>query len=936
MKKCFFIINILLLLCAIVFGKYHPEIEWLVIKDKKFQVVFPRGYEKEARYTLIKSRQFYRKLQSLWGMEVKGKIKILLTDVYDESNGSATFFPFNRIEIYLFNPMPDTPMGSYRVWIDLVLSHEMTHIFNMNSGSGFTYFMRKIMGSNPIFYPMIYAPVWAIEGLAVYAESRLTTGGRLNTTDYKVMLSCITSGHNLPSTGHLYGEPTDWPGPIAKYIYGAAFIQFLAENYGEDKVTKFVKHYARCPIPLIITSDLNSFSLTVSRRFQNIFGKNLYTLWNEFIDNIHLKQEPPVGKIKVLTTSGIYKKFPVAGDNARIYYVNSNYREFPGIYEMDLKLGKSRRLIKKSGITGLFYDKKGKKLYFSATDYYKSYYIYSDIYEMDIKTRRVNQLTRGCRLFHPVIKGDLVYCIKRERSSSYLAFLNLKGEKEKIISSRFSAMAYPAISPDGNRIAVSIKRKNKNWRIGLFTSEGKLIKDLKAGTVKSYYPVWKNSNELYFILENEDNYRLACFNLKTGITTVYNDPQIPAVRHFSILLNNQDAVVSFFDANGFNLGRINLSDLESEKISPDEIKDHRQKACQSPTDDLQSVKTEKYRFLRDLFPRYFSLSYRSAGNDVQPGIYLSGNDILSKHSFEFESYYGIKTHTFNWKFSYTFDGFYPTLVFNYNDYTDLHQTADNVDYTLRQREIEFITFYPLIFKSKYRTWLYSNVYFEKVTDDLGDNEGNHSLNLNGIKLGILFNSSKRYYDSISRSDGFRLSLSYSRDLKFLGSDHEINTAALEYKHYLSIFRPNVLAIRFTISDSWGKAKRLFYMGGNQPYISHGVAGDNLFKLMRGYSEGYFSGTGGYLLNLEYRIALFKIEKAFLLSRSLERFYLNLFADIGNLWGKEKKVNPSASLGLEFNLAALLGDLRYVFSAGIAIGQNPYHKPVFYFRIGNSF
>jgi outer membrane protein assembly factor BamA len=126
------------------------------------------------------------------------------------------------------------------------------------------------------------------------------------------------------------------------------------------------------------------------------------------------------------------------------------------------------------------------------------------------------------------------------------------------------------------------------------------------------------------------------------------------------------------------------------------------------------------------------------------------------------------------------------------------------------------------------------------------------------------------------------------------------------------------------------------MGGSTSYPGYGLAGDDLFELMRGYPAGFFRGSGGYLLNLEYRVALFKIEKAFFLSRGLERVYLNLFTDVGNLWVKEREINPAFSIGAELSLALLIGDFRFVLSGGIAVGRNPHHDPVVYFRIGNSF
>jgi hypothetical protein len=925
-----------------LYSKYHPGIRWFEISDSggKFSVVFSPGYEKEAWYTLNKAGELYGKLQKLWGMDVKGKIKILLTDVHDLSNGSATFFPFNRIELYLFSPLPDSPLGGSGEWIDLVLSHEMMHIFMMNAGSGFTFFLRKIMGTNPALYPLLYAPVWMQEGLSVVAESQLNDGGRLHTADYKIMLDRLTSAGEIPSLGHIYGEPTDWPGAVGKYFYGAAFFQFLAKQYGEDKVRELVLHYARVPFPLIISGSSTPFELTVSRRFRNIFNKDLTVLWREFIESIPVTPSDS-GKVLPLTVSGMGKGYPAVGDKDVVYYVESNYKEYPGIYRLDLRSGKTEALLKRAGINGLFYCPVQKKLYFSAVDYYKTYYTYSDIYALDLSTGNVNRLSKGRRLFHPV-SGDTVdgretlYCIKRDGTSSYLARLDTANGMETVLSPGYSGLAYPALSPDGRQAAVSVKENGENWRIALFTGEGRFIRFITSGGTRSYYPVWKNERELYFITEYNERYRPARIDLETGKTVIYDDAGLPSVRYFSPLSHrddgNEEAVISFFNARGLDLGRVDMSKLESMDI-PGITGTDAGETGPSGEAEQKSLKARKYRFFRDLLPKYFSPFFRSAGEEVQPGVYFSGTDILSKHSYASEGYYGLKSHTFNWAFDYTFDGFYPTLMFRYSDLTDLHRDGGGDEYNYRTRKMKFIGLMPLVSRLKFQVSLYSSIYFERVNSEWGEGQ---ELNLNGVKVGILLNSAKTYYDSISLSDGFRLALSYSRDLEFLGSDHEINTAALEFRHYLAVFRPNVLAVRFALSDSWGKAKRLFFMGGVEPYSGYSLAGDSIFELMRGYPSGYFSGTGGYLLNLEYRAGLFKIEKPFFLSRSLERVYLNVFADIGNMWTEKRVIEPAVSLGAELNLAALIGDFRYVFSVGAAFGMNPSHDAVFYIRIGNSF
>ncbi|MFC2155428.1 hypothetical protein ACFLRB_02925 [Acidobacteriota bacterium] len=199
----------------------------------------------------------------------------------------------------------------------------------------------------------------------------------------------------------------------------------------------------------------------------------------------------------------------------------------------------------------------------------------------------------------------------------------------------------------------------------------------------------------------------------------------------------------------------------------------------------------------------------------------------------------------------------------------------------------------------------------------------------------LFTSLKKYYDSISYADGVSFTLSYALENKFSES-FIINTLAFEYRQFLSVFRSNVFALRFAVSDSWGEGRRLFYMGGAESKDGFSIAGSNMFTLMRGFPRGYFSGYGGYLLNLEYRLSLFKVERVFTVIRSIHRVYLTLFSDIGNLWCYDKRINPTYSYGFEINVVAHIGDGKFTFSGGAAVGKHPRSGPVYYLRMGRSF
>jgi hypothetical protein len=936
---------ITIIFTALIFPKHHPDIKWREIAGPRFIVVFPQGYENEASYTLETAHQLYGDLIEIWKTSppLRGKIRILLSDIYDQSNGSATFFPYNQIEIYLFTPPPDSTIGSGKDWIRLVLTHELTHIITFNYGSGLTYFLRGILGAHPILYPTIYIPNWMMEGIAIFAESRLNAGGRLNTPDYKILLKYISQSDSMPNWRSIWGDPTPWPGSASRYLYGAAFTAYLAETYGIEKIRQLILYYARRPVPLASTSDGSPLILNTRRRFKQVFKKDIAALWKEFLQYTHAayagggnSDASPVAPITFLTRDGKYKRHPLLTAGGVIYYVDRDYRQYPGIYQLDSRTGKRKRLLKKTGVTGLHYARGENKIYFSAADNYRFFYHYNDIYVLAPRTGSVRRLSRGRRLSHPVKgpgKPGVIYCVKRQRAASYLAALDPGTGRERILSRGFDGLAHLAISPDQRYIAASLKPRNKPWGIALFNLDGKLERFLTEGGEKSYYPVWKNENELFFVHRQGDRYQLASLCLRDSAVYIYSAPRLHDLRYFSLSPGGRRLAASFFDANGYNLGIVELETLEKKQAPPVSAPG----AIVSPPPRSRGHKIKSYNFPRELAPKYIDFNYRYAGMEIQPGISLSGHDLLLRHQFTFQGFYGFKSRTPNIAFTYTYDGLYPTLSLSYSDLTDLENRITSAGVAHNERKLKLSALFPLFIKERSQVYLYGDAHLEWIQDKYPFFSYERRSSLSGTTLGIFYNTAQRYYDAISLSDGQELSLSYAREsMSVKDGGRNINTAALEYKRYITLHRPNVLALRLAVVDSWGERKRIFHMGGARSYSGFHTADSGLLELMRGFPLGYFSGTGGCLFNLEYRVSLLKIERVFTVSRSIERLYLSFFADIGSVWHDKKIVSPSYSLGAELNLLLYLGDIKFNVCGGAALGRRPGHSPILYLRIGNSF
>jgi hypothetical protein len=931
-------------MCLTVFihPKYHPDIKWRQIRKDKFQIIYPHGYEAEAIYTLESAATVYSQLREIWGNEIKGTIRILLSDARDYANGSATFFPFNLIEIYLFNPQPDGYLSNYRDRIRISLSHEMTHLFNMNAGSKFTYFLRKYLGTNPVLFPVIIAPVWLMEGWAIYGESLLNEWGRLNTPEFDILLGHIAGARKVPRWPYIFGDSTAWPASSTPYLYGAKFIQYLEGLYGQEKIRGLLRQYSRYFIPITFKKNMHLVPLTIRNRFKRVFHRDLHDLWREFVASINVREagwgrwDNPERVIERLSDEGMFNQYPIFLDKNNIIFFHRDFRQFPGLYQMNLLTGKKRKVLRKAEIGSMFLDRVSGEVYLSANNYYQSFYIYSDLYHFSPHTGRLQRLSKGQRLSSPIVIDGTIICVKRDKTRSYLVEFQPGTGKTNTLSRGYEALAFLSPSPDGKRIAVSLKQYRKNWVIGVFDRKGKLLKMIGDGQYKTYYPQWKNHRDLFFISEYKRQYRLMSYNTESAELTLFEKSHLPSIKYFSFLPGTNTLIGSFYDANGYNLGTMDLNRLNIRSLQRPHLKEVEVRKRESPKD----FEDTPYSPLPDLLPKYFSPLFRYGGNEVQPGIYFTGNDAVGRHSMSLEAYYGIESRSANVVFDYIYDRFTPSFQLHFSNLTDWDTSASKGEFIQENRKLAFIGMFPLRTSIERQLRVYGDIHFEHYRDHYTLTGEQFEGQYNGIRLGLVNNTSRRYYDSLSLNDGSWTSLSYSHELKLLGSEYNIQSASLEHRHYSPFFRPDVFALRLAVADSWGDGRRIYYMGGATSQAGNIIGGNQLFKLMRGYPSGYFIGTGGWLMNLEYRIALVKIEKVFLLFRSFERIYISLFSDIGNVWGIgdfiEKKIDPSYSFGVELNLIAYIGRDKYNICAGVAAGHNPDHKPVFYVRLGNSF
>ena len=317
---------------------YPPSYRWQTITTPHFLIHYHQGLEETGARTAVLAEEIHAALTPLMGWEPKDRTHVILTDNIDASNGSATFFPNNRIEIFVSAPGadPSSPLEFYDDWLELVLTHEYAHILHLDQAFDTTASIRRVFGRNPLTFPNAYSPLWLIEGFATLVESEMTEAGRLKGTYVDMVLRTSAIEGTWFTEAQASGLTAAWPGGSARYFYGAKFLEYVARTEGMERVREFFHEYASSPIPFRV--ELTSL---------DIFGRSfneMYDVWSQAARRDYLNQHKDLVRQgltsrEVLTNLGFETKYAVVSPNGRYvaYGQSSGPYESPTLRVFDLQ-----------------------------------------------------------------------------------------------------------------------------------------------------------------------------------------------------------------------------------------------------------------------------------------------------------------------------------------------------------------------------------------------------------------------------------------------------------------------------------------------------------------------------------------------------------------------------------------------------------------------
>jgi len=408
-----------------------PSLRWRTLDTAHFSVHFAEHTLTQAQTVAEVAESVYPRVTGWLKWEPESRTQIVVLDSLDLSNGYASPLPFNFIGIIL-SPPDEGELLQNREWLELVLTHEFTHVVHLDKASRAPLVMRRIFGRAPPYFllffpntlPNVWGPNWVKEGLAVYAESDWNKGwGRLGQSHFEGMMRAETARGPI-SLRELHAEGRGFP-HNRDYLYGSYFFLFLGERYGPQAIVNYVENYSDNFFPYRMHS--NTVAIT---------GKPQDALWLEYEEWLRARfaakaqdpgRRPDQGGEIIARAYSLTS--PLLTRESERWYVQGDGYTLPKVMRQAAG-GEVEPVLEIELMTRLWASPRGEVL-LSKLEICRNYNYYYDLYRL-VPKGDLHRLTDCGRFrFAAPLEDGRIVAIRVMNGEAEVLLLNSRGEPER-------------------------------------------------------------------------------------------------------------------------------------------------------------------------------------------------------------------------------------------------------------------------------------------------------------------------------------------------------------------------------------------------------------------------------------------------------------------------------------------------------------------------
>lgn len=905
-----------------------PSYDWKTIETAHFSIHYPKYLKNIATDFAPKAEGIHRRLSPIMQYVPTMKTNVVIVDNYDVGNGWATVYPNNLITLYVTGTSSNLNPYSYSEWLSYVFTHEYTHILHMEIVEGGAIMTRLFFGR--VLFPNMINPGYILEGYAVYMESHHGDGGRIYNPHFEALMRMDVIENNMKTISQAGIATIRWPGRNLWYVYGAYFVEYLGERYGEDKLVELSHKYG----------DFVLYD-AIDNCYRRIFGNTLEGLWEEWKE--HMREKYHVQKIEIeehglspyerITKSGYFNLQPTFSDSSNvIYFLHQDFESYPAIKRLDLSNKKESTIIEASA-----YDDNmnivSDQLVFSKITSYKNYYYYKDLYLYDLKYRKLKRLTYGDRAADPSLSsdGNKIVFARMSQGTRSLWIMDLVSGKKFQIGDRSKNVSYysPVFSTDSRMIAVAkwVKGRQSISLVNLennqetehilngmcgnptFSSDGKyLLFDSDRSGVSNIYAYRLSDHKIFQV---------------TNVLGIATMPDVSPDQSKIAFVN--------YTSLGYDIAVVPYNPTGWREIDIPAIVEKEEKEVSKNL--MVSTRDTNYNPLPSLSPKLWMPFSVEDENGSHTSIFSMGFDALQQHYYQGQISYDWTAERPIYQLSYVNNQFLPQISLMAMDFPFAYSWDNNTTtyWERYKNQSVSLAFSDQAVLADYDAQSFivgfENINLTNITTlstisiqpNLGD--------IKGVSLGYRYYSSRTYQKSISPEDGIDISLTTKIFSKQLGGDYDFTNHILSSSQYFkTIFPQHILALSETGFLSTGD--QLVQSNFTWRYVS-----------VRGYPSTTFQGSKAGRVSMQYRFPISYPEYGMSYGYTFfDRIYGDLFLEAGGAtYGSLSQMPWRKSVGIDLTLKTLNGFsfIPMAFTLTYARGLDVGGENKIYFSIAGS-
>jgi hypothetical protein len=914
-----------------------PSLRWRTLDTEHFSVHFAEHYRSQAQVVAEVAESVYPRITGWLKWKPESRTQIVVLDSLDFSNGYASPFPFNFIGIIL-SPPDEGELLQNREWLELVLTHEFTHIVHLDQARGPAGALRRIFGRYlvlplpftllfPSGFPNLLEPNWMIEGLAVYSESDWNRGyGRLGQSHFEGMMRA-ENARGLRSLAEVNAEGRGFP-LNRDYLYGSYFFLFLAERYGPDAIPRYVETYSGRWFPFRVHSTPRL-----------VTGKAMDELWLEYNQWLNARfagkpgREPDRGGDIIVHDWSITS--PLRTPRGDRWYVQGN--GYTRRKLMRQTLGGDVEAVRNAESGTRLAAFPDGELLLSQPEICNNYNYYYDLYRLG-RGDRLSRLTRCGRFrFAAPIEDGRIAAIRVVSGEAEVVLLNSRGELERPLYRAASGEALTGLAAKGETVVVTSLR-GERWSL-VEIAEGKSSVLVSDRAVKHSPRFGDSASEIYFVADygNVDN----VWSWRRGDRSLarWTDAR-NGVKEISAPLSGE-MLVTTIEADGDVLRVLSLPG------APLEVRQAAAEAAPSaapPVGASPPGEDRPYSAWSSLRPRYWLPSGYAADGALALGLATGGQDALGLHQYALAPLYEITQHQALGSAAYVYDNRHGLLL--NRTMTVKASTANNQKSTGRDIQAydidetaQWVSLWRhLRFNVRYYWGLGGALDRETLHDLAAGTSTPRDERVLGLVSGV--DTRREQFLSEGPSQGQLLRL-FAETSNGLRGAYSGNFYRGDWRAYLPAGK-TVVSLRWNQAYSQPLAEAIQLGGAGASFSEEAFALPVLDQRefpLRGYRSGeaVLTGHRTSLVTLEWRVPISDVDLHFMVPPvGVNRISMSVFTEAGAAWDNAPR-HWYKSGGMELLYEARAGYLLGVqLRIGVAKGFEAPGGTEGYVRLGRSF